>query len=560
MIPQVFRDEERLLESCKIILDGIKKPPKNEQELYAFIFALTGDPIPFVQVCQNHQTPWEMIWRAYKMDLPEYRDKCKKNMIAIGAREGLKTTSLAKLIAAELLLKKGVEQAAVGSTKTQAHRCYRFMSSHLRHPILSEMSTVVRNTLEETVLTNHSRCEQLVGTVDGVNSPHPNKLRADEVELMDPLVIEESKMVASTYGGIQSHSLFCSSRKWVDGNMSQLIEDADDANYDILVWCYKEVSEPCPDERSGKAEKTYEVDDMYHPGDTVIINAYEHCGQCPLLPSCRGDLKRSGGIVPIDDSIDKWGKLDRETWIAQKECGEPPMTNRFFSDWDEGTQVGEFPYNKNLPLDMSIDFSGGGDDPASIGFWQTDEDKDIDYRIDELIFYRKPTQKMGREIIQHVRENGYKLRYMIGDSSQAQQIMDLKDYFPFFEKLRGVRKIPRKEGLRVCKKRVRDNEGVRRLMVDERCRNFRKEIKNAKRSRTDRDDMRDRDDHSLDDWRYYAVEIHHHGGGEPRIRFLSPGAASEEEAPAEEMKPKQISVKEPDIWEAALREMALDDD
>jgi hypothetical protein len=516
--------ENKRLEDARVLYTAMTsgKMISSQKDLYRFMNALTQETVPFHKVCPHHQTPWDMIWECFKADLPQYKDSFVSDLIAVGPREGFKTLSTAKLNAMELLLKPKIEIASIGAIMKQAARCYKYTSRYLFHPLLSEMGVVIKNIMEETILSNKSRYEQLIATMSSVNSPHPNKLRADEVELMKHEVIEEMKNVPSSYNGWKAQTLYTSTRKFVEGEMSALVEAAKKKSVGArtIIWCYKEVSEPCPDERSGVNKQIYEVEDIFHQGEKVVVEAYEYCGDCQLLPSCRGDLKRAKGVIPIDDSIKKWIELDRDTWLAQKESIEPPRTGLFYYQWDEKFSKGVFKYNPRYPVDLFFDFTGGGEDPTVAQFWQTWEDTN-DYLVLELCFRHKGTDLVALEIEQICREKGIpKPQVQMGDSSQMQQIRDLRAASSFFSSLRPVKKIERKEGLSICRRRLRDNSGVRHTFIDESCLEFRREIKDLKRKNSDPDDHKDGDDHSMDAWRYRNV-YRYYSRGEPRIHILS---------------------------------------
>lgn len=520
-------EEDRLLKNARIVYDGIHGPTISKQsELYKFMNALTGETVPFRPCCEHHVTPWDMIWESYKVDLPEFSKNPITDIIAIGPREGFKTLSTAKLIAMETLLKPGIEIASIAAIIRQAVRCYKHASKYLFHPLLADMNMVIKNIMDETILANGSRYEQLVGTFTAINGPHPNKIRADEVELMKPEVVEEMKSVPSSYKGFKAHTLYTSTRKFIDGTMTELATKAlkGQRGTKLLIWCYKDVSEPCPDERSGVNPHQFEVEDIFHHGEKIVVDAYEYCGDCPILPSCKGDLKRSKGTIPIDDAIKKWNDLDRDTWLAQKECIEPPRTSLFYYEWDEKFNVGDYKYDPKYSIELFADFTGGGEDPSVFQFWQHHDQND--FLVLELTYRRRSTGDVGREVERICRDIGIKPNRMMGDGSQMQQIRDLSSTSPFFRQLRPVRKIDRKEGLSICRRRVKDNNGTRHTFVDNACHNFKQEVRTLKRKNSDPDDHRDGDDHSMDAWRYMAV-ANYHTVGEPRIRLLVSGDGNE---------------------------------
>jgi len=554
-------EEDELLKNARIVYEGISSRAliSKQSELYRFMNALTGETVPFQSCCKEHVTPWHMIWESYKVDLPQFKSQPQVDIIAIGPREGFKTLSTAKLNAIEILLKNKLQIASIGAVIKQAARCYKYTSKYLFHPLLADMNMVIKNIMEETVLTNGSVYEQLVGTVTGVNSPHPNKLRADEVELMKPEVIEEMKNVPSSYNGWKSHTLYTSTRKYYDGQMAELVSNSKAKGHSskVMIWCYKDVSEPCPDERSGVNPMSFEVEDIFHHGEKVLVNAYEYCGDCALLPSCRGDLKRARGVIPIDDSIKKWNTLDRDTWLAQKECIEPPRTSLFYYEWDEKFNVPAegVKFNPAYQVEMFADFTGGGEDPTVFQFWQRHDQNDFLFL--ELPYRRRSTGDVAREVQRICKEMGVRPSKMFGDSSQMQQIRDLQAASGFFRMLRPVRKIERKEGLSICRRRIKDNNGNRHTFVDRSCRNFIEEIKGLKRKASDPDDHKDGNDHSMDAWRYFTV-ANYYSIGEPRIRMLSGGDSEEHETIEEAMTSPTIIQRARTIQDAAGIQTAID--
>jgi hypothetical protein len=548
-LPSVSNDPKEYEESVAIVAHGLKNPPTTSKALYIWLRALTGDGIPFKPVCSGHATPWDMVWESYRIDLKDNKD-AKKVLIAVGPRDGQKTRSMAKLMVAELLLKQNCESACVAATDLQASRSSNYMKRFLAHPMVSHMVT---QALSRNIGTRiRSRFEQLVGGRNAINSIHCQKLRTDETELVRPVeLLDDMKMIPSSYNGLSTHQIYCSTRKFVKGNMTNLIMNSKPSYTKVLIWCYKEITERCSDDRSGTKPSIYEVPDISKAGESVVVSAYDRCGECPLLPSCRGDLKRASGFVSIDDVIDSYHKLSREAWLVQKECIEPSRSDLFFADWDTDKQVGQYPYNPKLPLDLSFDFSGGAEDPTSAGFWQFDGQNQ--YRIHEMIFRRKPSTFVAAEVETWCKDRAIRPRFMIGDSTNQQFMLDLRSINPFFKGLRGTKKIGRREGWQACKRFVKDTMGVRHLFVNESCHNFISEIENA-HSANDPDDLRG-EDHSLDDWRYWTVEFHS-GSNEPRIRWFDPEAMA-----AAEKKARQIDEviadspkRESDISEQIARE------
>ena len=516
-------NDKKILESYKKVYDYLKNPPTNSSELYDWIYHFTGEKVPFKPVCSDHQTPWDLIWRSYRIDFPKWRLKTKRTLIAMGPRNGQKTLSEAKLISSELLLKPNCGIIGMGAVLQQADRCYAYVSRYIRHPVIQQTDYIQKMIKTKMEMRNGSFYEQACATLAGVNSQHVPKMMVDEVDLVKPEVLEESKMIPASRGDLTAHTLYTSTRKFYDGPMQGLIEEGRLRDYDCITWCYKEVSEPCPTSRRGTKEQIYHVEDIYNPGETVVVKAYEGCKDCPLLKSCRGDLANAKGNVPIEDTMNDFLSLDIETWLAQKECKVPKRRNLFFADWSRALNAGEeFAYNPNLPLDLSFDFTNGGDSPTACEFWQEDE-LGNNYLLACRSYVRKSTMEVARDIKQFAADIGIrsKPQMQVGDSAQMQYIKDLNEYEPDFFHVQPTKKTLRKEGWPLCRRQVRDTTGRRRLKVNPRyCQEFIHEIENATRSTRDADDIgKQCATHFLDAFRYREVKYRLQSG-EPNIRLL----------------------------------------
>jgi len=518
-------------ESYEIVRDGIETPPTTQSGLYQFITALTGEYMPFDPVCEGHCTPWDYIWHSYRVDLPKYANKSNRNIVYVGPRAGYKTLSVAKLIAAELLLKPGVSIAGVAAIEKHTKRTYSYVMQYLRHPAVLDMEMIQKTLIEMTELRNGSIYAQATATMAGMNAIHPQKLRTEENDMMKEEVLEEGKMIPSSYGGYKANMSYVSTRKFEGGIMDELINNSIGKDFEILVSCYKDTAEPCPVSRRGVHRKSYVIENIFVPGTSQTVEAFEGCKNCPLLRSCKGDLGRSkvdlastNGIVKIDDLINEFNTLDLETWIWQKECRKTRSSNMFFQYYDDIKNVGKFPYNPQIGwADLSFDFSQGGEDPTVVGLWQTDEYGN-DIMIKEFVFYKKLIKDVAEELVAYLAANNVKLRYQWGDSANPLFINELNNFNPDLFRIKPTQKIQRRDGWAVLKNRVHDNNGGRHLFVDESCKLFRSEITNAKKSNVDPMDIgKKQSDHSLDQARYRAVELYWHGeGGQPNIRFLKP--------------------------------------
>lgn len=500
----------------------INHPPEHAAELYDFCYDLTGEPVVFKPVCDDHRTPWDFIWNAYRIDIPAFKDSTKRNIIAMGPRGGEKTLSQAKLLAMELLTKPNCKQLALAAVLEQAKRGFQYLTKFLRQEPAINLNVVDKFLAGEIQLFNGAGINLSCATVSGVNSAHCPKLRIDEVELIDKEIIEEAKMIPASMEGWTMHTSYISTRKELDGMMEHMLQEGVRRNYEIVTWCVLEMSEPCPEERRGRDKKVYELNDIENPGETVVVEAYEGCGKCPLLTVCKGALANAKGTHPIEDLIENFINEDRQFFIAQRLCKTPKRGNAFFEDFSRKLNCSIFDYNPEWPVDFALDFSNGGESPTAILIIQEDQHGE-DWVLAALPFVRKPTEVVGQSIKQFCQDLGIKkTRLQIGDSAQMQEIRNLNNAFPDFFHIIGCSKVRRDEGWPLCRRMVLDNSGRRRLHINEKwARPFIKEIEDARRAKANPDDVSNMsEDHFLDAWRYREIKLRGLRG-EPKMRLLT---------------------------------------
>ncbi len=469
-------------------------------DLYRLAVALSGVHIPYQPVCRDHQTPFDYLSAMVI-------DNTGDDVLVTACRGGGKTwtTSLANAI--DLNFLPGVEIASVGAIDKQAKRCYKYTKELLEFPVISDR--IRRSVMEMTEVRDpawerSSTYEQLVGTLNGVNSPHPQKLRCDEVDLMSWDILKELMMVPQSKNGIRAAMSMVSSIKFADGNMAHLADDVD-MNLKKITWCYKEVSEPCTVERRGHRRADYVVNDIENPDKKIKVSAYNKCGKCPLLPTCRGDLVYATGWILIDDSIKEFMKLDRDTWLSQKECRRPTKRAMIYPDWwdDAPHVITDFqpPEDKGIYF-RAWDHTGGGDSPTVCGFWWVSPEGDY-YLFDEYVASGMLIEDYAKAVTSRWS------RPFVRDYSDPAAAQEAKEYRRY-----GVMLSPAYNDHEVGFRMVRALEqlqqtGKPRKFVCKRCKNYRYEKARYKRAVrdgvvTDAIDPKCRKyhDHSMDMERY----------------------------------------------------------
>lgn len=487
-----------LSEEKKIILDGVSTGVIDSKDLWKYTVALTDFAVPYRAICEDHTSPWHLFCDTY---FQKYQVA-----VAMGPRGGGKTHLVSRVIATMLTTIPSIEIACVAAIQKQADRCSNYVQKWISNPVISDLNMVIRPNQREKELSNGARYDQLVGTMTGSNSPHPQKLFIDEVDLMNLMVLEELKMVPMSSMGIVAQTLYISSRKSGFGPMQKLIDNADELGAKIYAWCWKEVSEPCPDWRSGTKKTMYEGIDP-ETKNPIVFEAFDKCNKCPLLYECRGDIKNSTGWIPIDDTIREYNILDKDTWLAQKCCRKPRSGIGILSEFRVDDNVDNVDYDPDRPIDLVWDW---GTTAHTVCLF-VQEDIEDQRNIVKIPFeYRAtrsaPVRQHGEAVREICKTYGIIPRKILSDSAAVQQILDLKDLdYNFYSQIRGVPKRQIEETIPLLKRLLRRVDDSPGLKIDANCNGLIKELLGWERDyKTGK--PKDRNCDGIDALRYWCMD------------------------------------------------------
>lgn len=276
-----------------------------------------------MRVCPEHSTPGEFISDVFfeKSGL----------ILAIANRGGYKTLLVGIVNVLEMWFKKaGIIHA--GAIEAQANKGY----GYVRHFALKVFGDRLRQApmMSKTEFLDGGHIEVFPMTVNKMAGPHEPKLRRDETDLAKPEGLEQSKGIPTEVDGVKINVVDISSRYYGYGNVQKMIDTAEEDGRAVHIWCYKETTQGCPDERSGTRPAQAYIDrealhavkpeewSRFNPNEQQNYQSYrvfDGCLSCPILATCCGDLKRAKGNQKIDEMVIKFQDAAAETWIAQYE-------------------------------------------------------------------------------------------------------------------------------------------------------------------------------------------------------------------------------------------------
>lgn len=155
--------------------------------------------------------------------------------------------------------------------EAQSNKSYSYIKKFV-YTTDSNGKKVIKDSIDgdplrkETRWKNGSKLEVLIGSLSGVNSPHPQKVHADEIDLMDEEVWKESRSMASSRvlkNGkvVKAQDIATSTRKSSKGLMQKLIDESAKAEkegfkppFKLYASCVYESAQEVPECRGAKKE------------------------------------------------------------------------------------------------------------------------------------------------------------------------------------------------------------------------------------------------------------------------------------------------------------------
>jgi hypothetical protein len=299
------------------------KRPGTKEELLEYIGIFFDFNVPDCKVCKDHSTPADFITDVFF--------ETSGLIVAVATRDGYKTLLTAIADVLDLWF-KGVGIVHAGAIEVQAQKGYGYVQGFIEKSYPDAVDGKL--LMSKTVFKNGGKIFVIPLSLKQTAGPHEPKLRRDETDLASVQALKQSTGMLSEHGDAKPQIVDTSTRYFSYGNIQDMIDTANESGRKVHLWCYKEVTEKCPDERSGTDPVDVYVDrealDWIERDEYLTLNKYERdsydkftvfngCLSCPLIASCCGELKRANGNIGIDTQILKYQDVSAETWIAQYE-------------------------------------------------------------------------------------------------------------------------------------------------------------------------------------------------------------------------------------------------
>lgn len=420
---------------------------KNKDWLWEWIREFLKLEIPREKICPDHCAPFDFV--------SDYLFGNIKDAVALANRSGGKTMIFGMLDAIMAFLADETEIATVGAIQFQAQKAYDYFKGFSeRQPFISNID---RFTMKQTDCVNNSSVQVLVGTMSGVNSPHPQLLFLDEIDLMQWQVLQQALSMPQSKHGVEAKTVLTSTRKFGAGPMQRILDEANTREIKTYQWCIWEVIEKLPEEK----DKHQRVLDVF--GSALPRN-----------------VQKANGYYTWSDAIQKYKSLDSETWETEWLCLRPGKEGLIYgtsySD-DNNLLYGWSPDPSALGgVYLFEDFGYGDDHPDAVLFVWIPPQADRLVIFDELYMTKYGTDDIWNSIVGKLQEYNLTVSDLKGWACDYHGLTEIHD-----RTIRGAPILPKNEdsdlytvdnGIKLVKKFLQSG----RLMLTDKCVNFRWEL------------------------------------------------------------------------------------
>jgi hypothetical protein len=206
--------------------------PQDRDELWLYLKVVWGMTIPRHSVCPNHSNPFEALAQAYFGEVPVSIWKGSRGF-------GGKSTLMGTLCAIEAAT-LGAQITVLGGSASQSQRVHDVARERFEYEAAPAGLIKGDPTMFQTKLKNGAWILALLASQKSVRGPHPNRLRIDEADEVEIDLIEAAQGQPMSGRGMKAQTVFSSTHQYPDGTMTELIRRANEKDWPVHEWCWRE--------------------------------------------------------------------------------------------------------------------------------------------------------------------------------------------------------------------------------------------------------------------------------------------------------------------------------
>jgi hypothetical protein len=209
---------------------------RDDADLAEYLQAKFGIRIPNQRCCAGHRPPWEAFCDAYFARTPVSVWKASRGF-------GGKSQTLALLGNVEAATLKA-DVNILGGTGEQSTRVLEAMDRFWQSPTAPRELLASEPAKRETKFRDGNWIRALMASTASVRGPHPQRLRMDEVDEMELLILDAAMGQTMARPGIPAQTVLSSTHHYADGTMTEVLRRAADRGWPVYEWCWRETLEP----------------------------------------------------------------------------------------------------------------------------------------------------------------------------------------------------------------------------------------------------------------------------------------------------------------------------
>lgn len=206
-------------------ITNLPSSPKSDPELKSFLASRFNIIIPDIQVCPNHTTPFRAFAEAY---FARHGVSVWKASRGFGGKSYL--LALLGHCEAETL---GAEVTILGGSGEQSTRVLEY---------LQKWSSAEENVQRRTRYKSGGLVTALMASTKSARGPHPQRMRLDEVDEMDLAILDAAMGQPMASQIIAKQTVMSSTHHYADATFTEVLKRADENDWPIQEWCWKETS------------------------------------------------------------------------------------------------------------------------------------------------------------------------------------------------------------------------------------------------------------------------------------------------------------------------------
>lgn len=222
-----------------------KMIPRTDIELWYWVknvlnIEIPGKPGESFETCTHHTSPFKAFADAYFARYPVIVWEASRGF-------GGKSFLLATLSLTEQIT-LGSAISLLGGSGEQSARIHAYlagedpnsMGKFWDSPDAPRHMLKTEPTKRETRTTNGGYIKALAASQKSVRGPHPNRVRFDEVDETDKVLLDAAMGQTMESRGIKAQTVLSSTHHHPDGTMTKIKELAQEKGWPVYEWCYRE--------------------------------------------------------------------------------------------------------------------------------------------------------------------------------------------------------------------------------------------------------------------------------------------------------------------------------